>query len=122
MKPEQLALDFAAPATTGPDRARLFNLVTILRETGSWITRRQLETIGFDERELRELCEHDDDGCVFSYPGSPGYKHFDLVTDEEFDRCVALKTQGEKMTQKWLRYQRRWHRRFKTRGTANAVG
>lgn len=114
MSASQLDLDFTAPAAVDQDGARLAELLNILREHGGWMTRRQLEALGFDERELRDLGEHDQDGCVFSYPGSPGYKHFDLVADNEFDRCIALKNQGEKMTQKWLRYQRRWHRRGKS--------
>lgn len=118
MHPEQLALDFTASAETRPDRERLLALIAALKEAGTWLTRRQLEAQGFDERELRDLGEHDEEGCIFSYPGSPGYKHFDLVTDAEFDRCIALKNQGEKMTAKWMRYQRRWHRRFK-RGSAD---
>lgn len=39
------------------------------------------------------------------------YKLFELVTDAEFDRCYALRAQGEKMVRRWDCYQRRWHRR-----------
>lgn len=116
----QLALDFAPPAVETGVSERLEGLLGILTARGGWMTRRELEPLGFGERELRELGEADE--RIFSYPGSPGYKHFDLVTDAEFDPCIALKHQGEKMVAKWLRYQRRWHRRGKPRGDADAVG
>lgn len=91
--------------------ARLNQLLEILADRRTWITRRELETLGFGERELRALSESDE--RIFSYPGSPGYKHFDHVSETEFDPCIALKNQGRKMLKKWLRYQRRWHKRFK---------
>lgn len=116
-------LDFEArqEAATQLD-ARLGELIAALRARSGWMTRRELEALGFDDRELRELGEHDYEGEVFSYNGSPGYKLFELVTDAEFDACIALKHQGEKMVAKWLKYQRRWHRRFKPREDAAHVG
>jgi hypothetical protein len=120
----QPELDFeAARDTASPDlEARLLLLLGVLGEARTWLTRRDLEARGFGERELRELAEYDREGRVFSYPGSPGYKLFDLVTDEEFDRCGSLKSQGEKMLHRWTVYQRRWHRRGKARGDAHAGG
>lgn len=108
------------PRPEAADEERLQELIAILAESGGWLTRRALETLGFGERELRELGERDQEGRIFSHPGSPGYKLFDMVTDQEFDRCIALKNQGRKMLRKWLRYQRRWHARFKPREHANA--
>jgi hypothetical protein len=111
----QLPLDDEASEAPG----RLGELLGILRRHGGWLTSRDLAARGFEERELRELSELDQDGTVFSHPGSPGYKHFDHVTDKEFDKAVALKNQGEKMLARWVRYQGRWHRRFKLRGSAD---
>lgn len=109
-----------------PGAARLPELLAVLRTHGGWITRRELEACGFKDRELREISEADENADIFSYPGSPGYKLFSLVEDGEFDACAALKTQGEKMTEKWLRFQRRWHRSLKRndgpRGDADASG
>jgi hypothetical protein len=110
----QPELQFEAPIPEPEiDAERLAELLRTLLERKGWITRRELEALGFQERELRDLSEKDLDGRVFSYPGSPGYKHFDLVTDEEFDRCQALKNQGEKMIAKFVRFHRRWHTRHK---------
>lgn len=115
----QLDLDFTAAPPSSETEDRLRTLLDVLRVGGGWNTRRELEVLGFGERELRELVEADREGRVFSYPGSPGYKLFDLVTDEEFDRCGSLKSQGEKMVNRFMIYQRRWHRRGKTRGPTN---
>lgn len=110
----QLDLDFsAAPAGEERLRDRLRELLAILHADGGWMTRRDLEGIGFGDRELRALSEHDAEGTIFSFPGSPGYKHFDHVSDAEFDGCAALRSQGRKMVRKWVRFQRRWHRRGK---------
>lgn len=109
----QPELDFTAPA---PDpRAvaaaeRLPDLVAALRGRG-WLTRTQLEQLGFDDRQLREIVEHDQAGEILSFPGSPGYRLFTEATLEEIARADALKTQGDKMRRRWLRYQRRLHRR-----------
>lgn len=115
---DQLALDFTAAPTLPVDAARLAELLEVLRAHGGWMTRRELEARGFADRELRELAEADKEGTIFSYPGSPGYKHFDRVEDAEFDRCGALRSQARRMIGRHIRYQRRWHRRGKTRGTA----
>jgi len=105
---EQLDLQLREPGKNTAPVGRLTDLVNVLRGKG-WQTRRQLEALGFDERELREIVEHDSTGEIFSYPGSPGYKLYDEVTMEEFDRCVALKNQGDKMRHRWITYQRRRH-------------
>ncbi len=118
----QPELDFeAAPAPAGDLEPRLCALLDVLQEAGTWQTRRQLEARGFGERELRELVEYDAEGRVFSYPGSPGYKLFDHVTDKEFDRCVSLKSQGKKMLHRYVVYQGRWHRRGKDRGGSDVA-
>jgi len=115
----QLDLDFTAEEAA-VDRGRLDELLSVLLAAGGWLTRRDLEARGFADRELRELAEADADATIFSYPGSPGYKHFDLVTDAEFDHCGALRSQARRMIVRHLRYQRRWHRRGKSRGGADA--
>lgn len=107
--PLQAEFAFQRPSASPPHR--LAELLALLRRAGRWLPRQELEVHGFTDRDLRALAELDLDGTIFSYPGSPGYKHFDLVTDAEFDRARALKSQGEKMLARWLRYQRRWHQR-----------
>lgn len=89
-----------------PDRLAM--LVGILRDN-LWHTARELKTYGFNDRELRELVENSD-GQIFSFPGSPGYKLFDFVTEEEFVQCSSLKHQAERMLARYSRYQSRHHR------------
>jgi len=76
---------------------------------GRWHTARELAVHGFTDRQLRELVEHSD-GRVFAFPGSPGYKLFDFVTEEEFQQCASLKHQAERMLARYSRYQARHHR------------
>jgi hypothetical protein len=70
---------------------------------------RELKVHGFDDRELRQLVEYSD-GRVFSFPGSPGYKLFDFVTEEEFSECASLQHQAERMLARYSRYHARHHR------------
>jgi hypothetical protein len=83
-------------------------LFSVLRDA-RWHTAKELKTYGFDDRELRQLVEASD-GRVFSFPGSPGYKLFDFVTEEEFGQCASLKHQAERMLARYSRYQTRHHR------------
>lgn len=117
---EQLDLQLREPVKNTAPGERLTDLVNVLRGNG-WKTSRQLEALGFEERELREIAQHDDKGEIFSYPGSPGYKLFDEVTMEEFDRCVALKNQGDKMRHRWITYQRRRHGKIQSARRQGAI-
>ena len=83
-------------------------LISILRDA-RWHTAKELKTYGFDERQLRELVENSE-GQIFSFPGSPGYKSFDYVTEDEFQQAKALLNQGRAMIRRWLRYCRRHHK------------
>lgn len=105
----QLCFQLTTP--TGPDlAARTADLTDALRGKG-WVKSRDLLEAGFTDRELREIVQHDDNGHIFSFPGSPGYKLFEDVTEAEFDRCIALKNQGEKMISRFVVYHRNHHRR-----------
>lgn len=95
-----------------PSVAATSNLLSILEgllSDGRWHKRRELEVHGFTDRELRELVENSD-GRIFSFPGSPGYKLFDFVTEEEFSQCASLKHQAERMLARYARYHARHHR------------
>jgi hypothetical protein len=83
-------------------------LISILNDT-RWHTARELKVYGFNDRELRALVEISD-GQIFSFPGSPGYKLFDFVTEEEFVQCASLKHQAERMLARYSRYHARHHR------------
>lgn len=107
---EQLQFDLLRRARQPFISARMEELVTLLEARGGWMTKAQLAQHGFAERELRELAETDATGEVFSYPGSPGYKAYRFVTEEEFTRCHSLRSQGVKMIKRFVRY---WNRRHK---------
>lgn len=117
---EQAELSFSSASDPALDQ-RLAELLGVLRDWAGWITRRELEVFGFGERELRVLAEYDREARIFSYPSSPGYKHFDHVTEAEFDKCIALKTAGTKMLARYTHYLRRWHDRFKEPRGSDAV-
>lgn len=108
----QLDLDFEKAAER---EARLNELINELRGNG-WMTAAQLRKVGFTDRELRELVEHDEQGQVLSFPGSPGYKLFDESPIPEIERSVALKNQARRMLRRFVRYQRRRHGRIKNHG------
>ena len=88
---------------------RLATLRATLRGQG-WLTARQLADLGYSDRELRQLVEHDATGDILSYPGSPGYKLFTDASVEEIARTQSLRSQGRAMLSRYLRYQRRLHR------------
>src|ERR1043165_7599440 len=85
------------------------NLLLRILGDAQWHTARELKVHGFTDRELRELVENSD-GQIFSFPGSPGYKLFDFVTEDEFQQCSSLKHQAERMLARYSRYQARHHR------------
>jgi hypothetical protein len=88
---------------------RLNDLLRALSD-GRWHTAKELKVHGFTDRELRMVVEEDQAGDIFSFPGSPGYKLWKFVTEEEFLQSKALLNQGRAMIRRWLRYQRRHHR------------
>jgi hypothetical protein len=102
----QLALDFDRPEVLD---ARLAELIRALKGQG-WVKAARLRELGFSDRELRLLVEHDEAGDVLSFPGSPGYKLYEEATIEEIGRCVALKNQSRGMMRRFVRYWRRLHR------------
>ena len=63
-------------------------LLSILRD-GRWHTAKELRVYGFSDRELRELVENSQ-GQILSFPGSPGYKLFELATIDEIDQNTSF--------------------------------
>ncbi len=96
-------------STAADQAARLGELLRTLRGR-DWITAKELKVHGFSDRELRDLVEHSE-GQILSFPGSPGYKLFDEATLEEIASSGSLRNQARAMLRRWLRYQRRLHRR-----------
>ena len=57
--------------------------------------------------------------AVVSYPGSPGYKLWQLCTIEEIDHCIeAFESQGRDMLKRSVLYRQAYHRRFRGAPTA----
>ena len=107
---EQLQLDGLFEPKAVP--SRLAEFLEILRARPRWFSSAELKVMGWTDRELRTIAEEDTFSDIFSYPGSPGYKAFEHVTEEEFQRCQALRNQGRKMIRRFIRY---WNRRHKGR-------
>jgi hypothetical protein len=86
------------------------DLFEVLRGRG-WMTAKQLKELGFNDRLLRQIVEADEDAVFLSYPGSPGYRLFAEATLEEIEHTEALRSQGRAMLRRFVRYQRRRHRK-----------
>lgn len=115
----QLALDFASPAPrVGP--CDVVNLCHLLRGQG-WLTAAQISARvverringgrPWNERRVRAIAEASD-GRVVSFPGSPGYKLFDEVSEAMIDHAIAaIRSQAKRMMARSLAIERRHHRR-----------
>lgn len=103
-----------APAVSPEDVRRL---VSILRSSGAWMTRRELAAaFGGEEvadRKVRAIAEVAAP-VVVSWPGSPGYRHWDACSVEEINHCIeAFESSGRKQFQRAHVYRRAYHRRFR---------
>lgn len=113
---DQAQLGFAlrekAPAIS-PEEVR--SLVSILRDSGAWMTRRELASaFGGEEvadRKVRAIAEAAAP-VVVSWPGSPGYRHWDHCTVAEIDHCIeAFESAAKKLIQRAHVYRKAYHRR-----------
>lgn len=107
-----LALREKAPAIS-PEEVR--RLVSILRQSGAWMTRRELAAaFGGEEaadRKVRAIAEAAAP-VVVSWPGSPGYRHWDHCTVAEIDHCIeAFESAAKKLIQRAHVYRQAYHRR-----------
>lgn len=109
----ELAIKLPEPAVSA---AEIEQLVAILREAGDWRTAKEIAALigeGATERSVREIASA---ACpaVVSFPGSRGYKLWQLCTVEEIDRCIAsFESQGRDMYARAIRYRQAYHRRFR---------
>lgn len=105
-------LEFCLPRAIDPAdlAAAKRALVEVLQGRG-WMTSKQLAELGFNDRVLRLIAESDEAGEILSFPGSPGYRLFDEATLAEIDKVEALRSQAKGMLRRFVRYQRRRHRR-----------
>lgn len=107
-----LSLREKAPAISHEEVRRL---VSILRDSGAWMTRRELAAAfgGEDaaDRKVRAIAEAAAP-VVVSWPGSPGYRHWDHCTVAEIDHCIeAFESAAKKLIQRAHTYRLAYHRR-----------
>jgi hypothetical protein len=105
----QLALDFERLAGQGPNVSRfhISAMIESLRGRG-WQTAKQLgATSESSKRVLRAIAE-ESAGEIVS--GQKGYKLTRECTLEEVGQAGWLKSQGQKMLDRWLAIQRVYHR------------
>lgn len=111
--PGELALTLPEPEVSA---AEIEQLVGILRTRGDWATAKEIAAQigeGASERSVRQVASA---ACpsVVSFPGSRGYKLWQLCTIEEIDRCIAaFESQGKDMFKRAVRYRQAYHRRFR---------
>lgn len=109
----ELALTLPEPEVTAEEIARL---VAVLHEAGGWLTAAKIaEQLGqgATDREVRKIASAAG-AAVVSYPGSKGYKLWQLCTVEEIDHCItAFESQGRDMFSRAVKYRVAYARRFR---------
>ena len=110
-----LGLKMAEPEVSGEEIERL---VSVLNEAGGWLTAAEVAAKigGISDRAVRKIASA---ACpaVVSYPGSPGYKLWQLCSVEEINHCIeAFESQGKDMFKRAVLYRRAYHRRFRGAG------
>lgn len=111
----QLELDYsarvmgAAPDVSDEDVERLIAFL----DGRDWTTGREIQAaLGWNERKVRAASRASRPRIV-SFPGSRGYKRFELCTVPEHDACVrAFRAQRDDMDASLLIYSRAYHSRF----------
>lgn len=90
-------------------------LVAVLREAGGWLTAKEIAARmaeGTTDRVVRAMASA---ACpaVVSFPGSKGYKLWQLCTVAEVGHCIAaFESQGSDMLKRAVLYRQAYHRRF----------
>lgn len=90
-------------------------LVGVLRDAGGWLTAKEIAARmpeGTSDRDVRAMASA---ACpaVVSFPGSKGYKLWQLCTVAEVGHCIAaFESQGSDMIKRAVLYRRAYHRRF----------
>ena len=110
----QFDLDFSARAMgaapeVAPEDVERFVAYLSGRD---WTPRRVIQAdLGWDERKVRAVARASRPRIV-SFPGSRGYKRFELCTVPEHDACLrAFRAQRDDMDASLLIYSRAYHSR-----------
>jgi hypothetical protein len=96
--------------------AQVEQLVAVLRAAGGWLTAREIAATmgeGTSDREVRAIASA---ACpaVVSFPGSKGYKLWQLCTVAEITHAIeAFESQGSDMIKRAVLYRQAYHRRFR---------
>jgi len=101
-------------------------VVKVLRSGAGWLTAREIAAglgmgeFAVAERKVRKIASVAAPRIV-SFPGSPGYKLWELCTVAEIDHCIeAFESQGRDMLERAILYRQAYHRRFRG-GSLGAV-
>lgn len=109
----ELALTFPGPDVSPADVARL---IAVLDDIGGWISAKEIAARmaeGTTDREVRAIANAARPAVV-SYPGSPGYKLWQLCSVEEINRCIeAFEHQAKEMMKCGVLYRQAYHKRFR---------
>lgn len=121
MSTEVITTDPAASMAPAVKMCHVRALTGTLKQVSRWITRKELaaelgdSTPAF-ERKLRAVASVAAP-VVVSYPGSPGYKHFDAASDQEIEHCIAaFRASASDQTRRANLYQNALNRRRKMAG------
>lgn len=81
-----------------------------------WLTATEIAAIFGGETTDREVRAIANAACpaVVSFPGSPGYKLWQLCTIEEINHCIeSIESQAKDMMRRSVMYRQAYHRRFR---------
>jgi len=110
-----MELSFAEPAGAAPEVSpdEIERLVAYL-EGKDWTPRRIIQAdLGWDERKVRAVSRASRPRIV-SFPGSKGYKRWELCTVPEHDACLkAFRAQRNDMDESLLVYTRAYHSHYR---------
>jgi hypothetical protein len=105
----QLALEFERPAEQGPVVTRVHVDTVIANLRGKrWQTSRQLGFANESEKRILRAIAEASDGEILS--GQKGYMLTREATPDDLKQAGWLKSQGQKMIDRWTAIQRVWHR------------
>ena len=95
--------------------AEIEALVRVLFDAGTWLTAAEIaaKVGGVSDRFVRKVASA---ACpaVVSYPGSPGYKLWNLCTVEEINHAIdAIESQAKDMLKRAVLYRQAYHKRFR---------
>lgn len=109
----EMSLDQKAPKVTREDVERVKHF---LEQGGDWMMGEALlRWVGWqvndaNRRKLRHIAEISE-GEIASGPGAPGYKLTRLVSPDELRFIEGLKTQSDRMRNRYVKIMSVWHKR-----------